>query len=54
MGKTINKSKTNKRVIKFLALCKNPKMTQSIIKQSGDGIIKDIFNATLNVINNKK
>lgn len=46
MGKGSNKSL--KRTIKYLSVCKNPKIISHIIAKSPDNVIKAICNATLN------
>lgn len=46
MGKS--KGKALKRTIKFLSVCKNPKIIAHIISKSPDNVIKSICDAALN------
>ena len=48
-GGRARKRMIDKRIVKFLAICKNPHTHRLVIRDSPDGVIKAICNAALNV-----
>ena len=48
-GGRVRKKMIEKRIVKFLAVCKDPHIHRLVIRRSPDGVIKAICNAALNV-----
>ena len=49
MGKGVNKNRNTKRTIKFLSVCRDPKVVNQILRKADKSLVKGICNAAYNV-----